>query len=201
MGKPIYLTDDRDYTIIPDEVLHNPSRLPITDGEVAWVRLTQGMWALIDAEYAGTVGGWLWHARIGMVWNWYAQRGLHPGVLGMHRLICELAYGPPPDGYTPDHINGTLLSPNILDNRRSNLRWADRGTQDRNKRSERAGRFTSKYQGVAWYGQRMKWRASIRIDHHNYYLGMHDSEEDAATCYLLARGLWEQHGILPSEVL
>lgn len=194
----------KDYSVIPDEVLCNPTRFPIVVGDVAYVRLTQGMFALIDAVDAEVVGSWgTWYASP-QHGQWYAIRHKQHNNKGhdlMHEIICEAAYGHATYGYTPDHINGTLLSPNILDNRRPNLRWANRHTQGTNRHSRRNGELSSQYEGVYWYIRYGKWVARLMVEGHSYYLGQHDSDDDAATCYLLAKGLWEHHRITPSQVL
>jgi hypothetical protein len=202
----------RDYSITPEHVLHNPTREPIVVGDVAYVRLTQGKWALIDAIDTGLVGSYgKWsavHNPHGKE-NWYSWHNISANGkqkhVSMHTLIYETAYGSLPVGHTVDHIHGTLLSPDLLDNRRSNLRPADRRLQGINTHIRRNGkdpeRHTSRYIGVTWQHSTQKWVSNIVIQSKIYYLGFHDSEEDAATCYLMALGEWERYMVYPDEYL
>jgi len=180
-----------DYSIIPEHVLHNPTRAPIIVGEVAYIRLTQGMWALtdaIDAELVGEFGKWCAHSHRGL---WYAIHTLYNPYryIGMHTVICEEAYGLFPSDHTADHIHGTLLSPNLLDNRRSNLRLADHRLQGANSHARRAGKTTSRHAGVVWHSRDRVWTAHIRIQGKVYNLGYYSSEEDAAAAYQTELGI------------
>ena len=51
---------------------------------------------------------------------------------------------------------------------------------------------TSKYRGVNWNKQNKKWMVQITIEGKLSYLGYYDSEEEASTVYLKARGLIDQ---------
>lgn len=89
--------------------------------------------------------------------------------LYLHREI----FGPIPDGYVVDHING-----NVLDNRRCNLRLA---TIQQNARNNIAGfKGKSKYPGVSWYSKYNKWRAAISINGNKKHLGYYKDELTAA---------------------
>jgi hypothetical protein len=73
-----------------------------------------------------------------------------------------------------DHING-----NGLDNRDENLRLATNSQNQMNSR-KRSG-TSSRYKGVSL--QRKRWRAQIKLDGKLIYLGMFDTEEQAAMAY------------------
>ncbi len=60
----------------------------------------------------------------------------------------------------------------------SNCRWTDKNNQCINRRKLRNN--TSGYIGVSWVISYKKWRAEIRINYQNIYLGCFDIKEDAA---------------------
>lgn len=60
----------------------------------------------------------------------------------------------------------------------SNCRWTDRTTQQRNRRGQRNS--TSQYIGVFWDAKKAKWAASIKVNNENKYLGIYNSEHEAA---------------------
>lgn len=91
-------------------------------------------------------------------------------LLMMHALILPN----PPAGYTVDHEDH-----NGLNNRRSNLRYAPRQMQNANRRAQRNSKST--YKGV-----RPKWKkftARITVHGKGIFLGMFESEVDAARAY------------------
>ena len=75
-----------------------------------------------------------------------------------------------------DHISG-----NTLDNRKCNLRLADKRTNAQNMRPNK--NTTSKYKGVCWDKTRNKWRVNIKINDKQTYIGRFGIEEDAAKAY------------------
>ncbi|HWU32995.1 MAG TPA: AP2 domain-containing protein [Marmoricola sp.] len=89
-------------------------------------------------------------------------------ALRMHALIM----GSP----GVDHVNH-----NGLDNRRFNLRIATAGLNGANRRPTLGA--SSAYKGVSRYARLSRWQARIRVDGHLRYLGLFDSEEDAALAY------------------
>lgn len=96
----------------------------------------------------------------------------------MHRLILP--------GYPEvDHING-----DGLDNRRANLRGADRQENARNQRLR--ANNTSGYKGI-WLYRDGRWAAMIRRrDGRRKFLGYHPTPEDAARAYDVAA--IQEHG-------
>lgn len=139
------------------------------------IPLTKGKFAIIDPDDYELVSKYKWHA-----WysggNWYARANYWTKKDGklkcisllMHRLILN-----PPSDMLVDHING-----NGLDNRRSNLRCA---THAENMRNRHRSWGTSKYKGVR--RDRNKWRASIRKDKKDYFLGYFSKQISAALAY------------------
>jgi hypothetical protein len=76
-----------------------------------------------------------------------------------------------------DHVNGDKL-----DNRKENLRRATQQENLRNK-AKTESKTSSKYKGVSWHSTANRWRAYIVVDYKQIYLGLFDSEEDAAVAY------------------
>lgn len=104
--------------------------------------------------------------------TFYAVRTLRingkPTRIYMHSLIL-----PPPSGLTVNHKDR-----NGLNNRRSNLRHATHRQQQEYQRL--AGR---KYRGIHFVSELKRWRAMIRINGKNTYLGVFETPEEAARAF------------------
>ena len=148
------------------------------DGPLAYMPLTRGFEAILDAEDAHLVCGAKWCAQVAPGGRRvYATRVLSPRSLGyllMHRVICEV-----PAGLQVDHING-----NGLDNRRANLRLAT-AAQNQHNRSISINN-TSGFKGVYWSKSVGKWAASIRLNRRKFHLGHFSSPEEAHRAYVAA---------------
>ena len=104
----------------------------------------------------------------------YASTGFGERQVYMHRLILGLARGHEPE---VDHVHG-----GGLDNRRANLRLADRSQQNANKRKSEGK--SSRFKGVS--RDRGRWRAVIKVDRRYRHLGSFATEEEAAAAYNVA---------------
>jgi hypothetical protein len=93
-------------------------------------------------------------------------------VLHMHQIILEV-----PDGFIVDHINN-----DGMDNRSANLRAATRAQNSRN-RKKFPRKCSSKYKGVYWHKNSLKWQARIMFEKKRMYLGYFKNEIDAARAY------------------
>lgn len=144
--------------------------------------LSGGLYAIVwESDY-----GWL------IRWNWFGwwnpeTRSSYAGrteFLGnkkkrgilLHRLILSLEAGDPRLG---DHKNGITL-----DNRRDNLRIADRKQNAANSRRSRNNR--SGLKGAHWNPKSKKWDSKIQVDYLIILLGEFDTKEEAHAAYCIA---------------
>lgn len=147
------------------------------DGEVAYVPLTRGFFAVIDAADIPLVSDRLWAAieRGGKV---YAGRSVWRSGTNkcelMHRVIIGAGVGD-----LVDHRNGDGLL-----NRRGNLRIASRSQNAMNASAHRDN--TSGFKGVHWSKQHGKWKAEICAQGVRKHLGLFDAIEAASEAYRIA---------------
>lgn len=146
-------------------------------GEVAWVALSRGLWAIIDAEDVHKVEGVKWSAK-GRGRHVYACAAQsHAPKLGgthMHRVVV----GNPPD-MEVDHIHESRR-----DNRKGELRVCAHAENLRNRGKTAAN--TSGYKGVSFDKKKRKWSAKIRKDYRQMFLGYFDDKEAARDAYVCA---------------
>lgn len=134
-----------------------------------------GRVALVDDEDYDLVMQHRWslvesHGNVYAITNVRRDGGGYRSVL-MHKLITGWPRA--------DHKNH-----DGLDNQRSNLRIVTVGQNNSNRKV--SGRGSSRYKGVCWRKGRRgggKWGAAIRADNKRFYLGVFDSEEEAACVY------------------
>jgi hypothetical protein len=142
-------------------------------GNVAFVPLTQGLEAVIDADDVPIVEGFFWSVarRRHMI---YAQRGIPGGIILMHRAIKNA-----PNGLQVDHIDRDGLN-----NRRANLRFATHAQNNQNKAMHPLN--SSGFKGVSLYKPNGRWRAYIDKDGHRTCLGYFATPEEAHAAYVAA---------------
>lgn len=159
------------------------------DGDIAYVPLTQGYEAIIDAEDAPLVCAWNWCARLsrrpdGSISKVYAKRKATVNgqaiALEMHRVIAAT-----PDGMETDHRDGDGLN-----NRKSNLRNASVMQNRQNCKTRVDNR--SGVKGVHWCETRQRWLARIKTFGRSKYLGAFMNLDEAAGAY--RRASVEMHG-------
>jgi hypothetical protein len=132
------------------------------------VQATQGRQIFVDDADFEMVSrhGWTGSGR-------YPRAKIDGKVVELHRVLLPLL-----PGFEVDHINR-----NRFDNRRKNLRVALRRHNQQN-RAKTSSKTTSKLKGVGWRNEPHNcWRAYIKANGRNRFLGHFKSEEEAARAY------------------
>jgi hypothetical protein len=146
-------------------------------GDVAYVPLTQGYTAIIDAADVPLIDGRNWCVAVAPH-TVYAFRSDYSGGkklnVCMHRVIMR-----EPDGFEVDHEDGDGLN-----NRQYNLRVATHAQNMCNRRVNINNK--SGLKGVSWRKESGKWVASISLNSKDKYLGLFDSPEEAHAAYCRA---------------
>lgn len=140
------------------------------------IKLTRGKYVILDDDDFWIVKDLKWYSIRNQSGNWYA--GSHPNGTApilMHRLLC----GFPP--FQLDHRNG-----NGMDNRRMNLRFANHSQNQANRLAP--VRNESGFKGASRDSRKRKspWRARIKVNDVECWLGMFSSPEEAGIAYGLA---------------
>lgn len=159
------------------------NRLIRIEGDIAYVPLTQGHEAVIDAADVPLVDGFNWCARV-VPNTVYAVRtdrlGAKPREVSLHRVLMG-----DPDGLEVDHRDR-----NGLNCRRQNLRAATHAQNAMNRAVQ--SNNTSGFKGVSWHKAKGKWRAEIKVGGKKRHLGSFHAPEDAHAAYCKAST--ELHG-------
>lgn len=146
------------------------------ENEKCWkVPLTKGKEASIDFSDVYFIGKWVWFV-FESAHTSYAVRNARKcegrrGLIYMHRELLTAKADE-----EVDHSNHFGL-----DNRRINIRRANRLDNARNRKADSIG--TSKFKGVSWDKSRNKWAAQISILGKAFHLGRFNSEIEAAKTY------------------
>lgn len=142
------------------------------DKPYRFIPLTQGRNAIVDAKDFGWLSEFNWQLvkkKNGKCYATHSRNG-SPKLL-MHRLI--LGCKPKQEG---DHKNS-----DGLDNRRENLRRCTRSQNAKNRQPNIGG--SSKKKGVSWHKHRNKWQSEIQANGKRVYLGIFNTQEEAARAY------------------
>ncbi len=147
------------------------------------IPLTQGMIALVDDEDFERLNQYKWQSHFDGT-NWYAVRsspmkdGKRSGIK-MHREILGASGKEKVDHKFHDGLFG------VVDNRRGNIRIADSKQNGANRKRNR--NCPSRFKGVGFQPGLNRWpdcwRARIRFEGKAKYLGIFQTEEDAAVAY------------------
>jgi hypothetical protein len=147
------------------------------EGNIAYVPLTRGYEAVIDAADVPLVDGFNWSAVVRKQ-TVYAVGSICDGQkwrnTRMHRVILGGA-----GGLEVDHIDG-----NGINNRRGNLRVATHAQNTRNQRTHSDN--ASGFKGVSWDKAARKWRADITLNGLRRNLGRFATPEAAHAAYVVA---------------
>lgn len=146
------------------------------EGDVAYVPLTKGYEAVIDAADVPLVGAWSWCASVEACTVYAMRKGPAPDyrTIRLHRYILGAA-----PGEDVDHQDR-----NGLNNRRGNLRFASASENARNRAVSRAN--TSSFKGVSFNVRDKVWQAHIKLDGRKKHLGCFSRPSDAAAAYAKA---------------
>lgn len=140
---------------------------------VIFLPLGRGLFTQVDSDCPEEIWRGNWFATKGRVA--YAARNIPKSGGGqMHQIMHRLLM---PGIERVDHKNGDGLN-----NLRRNLRPATRCQNQQGFQSKRAG-TSSKYRGVHWHKSAQKWYAGIRVSGKQLFLGLFQSEADAARAY------------------
>ena len=154
-----------------------PMRPIRIEGHLAYVPLSKGYEAVIDATDVHLVGAWNWCALV-TPRAVYAKRTDRSGpkqrTVLMHRVLMG-----DPDDLEVDHRDG-----NGLHNMRDNLRTATRPQNQHNQRL--AKHNTSGLKGVNLHKKTGKWQAYIKMHGKSYHLGLFVTQEAAHDAYVAA---------------
>lgn len=139
------------------------------------IPLTRGKFALVDDSDFEWLSEWKWNLT-GDGRNAERRTGGHIGhIILMHRQIMGAK-----KGQLIDHINQ-----DPLDNRRANLRFADKSINALNGKIRSDNR--SGFRGVYWVTQVQRWHSSITIRGKKVHLGSYNNPELASKVYEQAR--------------
>lgn len=152
-------------------------------GSVVHVPLSQGKFAVVDAEDYPLIKDHQWYATC-VKGKWYAGTNIHLDdgrrrQLRMHTAIMG--------SLGVDHRDGDGLN-----NRRSNLRVVTQAQNCKNRSKSRKPK-TSPHKGVWWHKRLKKWTAAIGVNYRQKHLGYFDDQEDAAKAYDVAAA--KLHGL------
>jgi hypothetical protein len=142
------------------------------EGRVAYVTLTKGYEAIIDAADVPLVRGWNWHASVAGKLVYAARSATIEGkrrMILMHRVIANA-----PSDRDVDHRRGIGL-----DNRKRNLRIATPSQNLGNSRGSSTSMLGVK--GVHFHAG--KYEAAIEKDGARYYLGRFETLGEASAAY------------------
>lgn len=153
------------------------------EGDTAFVPLTMGKEAVIDAADVPLVAGRNWCAEKATD-TFYAVRTQKVGGKARHFRLHRVLTGATGRDHV-DHVDG-----NGLNCRRSNMRLATHTENMRNSRRRRDN--SSGVKGVTFDKWTGRWQAKISVDGRTVHLGRFSSIEAAAEAY--RKGSEKYHG-------
>ncbi len=140
------------------------------------ILLTQGQHALVDDWNYDYLNQWKWCASKHGKTFYAIRKAWRPDgrrtTVRMHRVLLNL---------NDPKIETDHRDNDGLNNQEHNIRVATRVQNCRNRRKRINSR--SRFKGVSWHTQVLRWMASIHTDGRHIYLGLFDSEVAAAEAY------------------
>lgn len=146
----------------------------IFEGDVCYVPLTKGHFAIIDSCDAHLVSAVDWCA-LEKEYTVYANRADYSGGFRKTEYLHRRIVCAGPDDYV-DHCDR-----NGLNNRRSNLRVCSNRQNQRNAKVRSDN--TTGFKGVFRSNKTNRYRAMIRVDGKRLHLGVFHSAEEAYGAY------------------
>ena len=148
------------------------------EGEIAYIPLTKGYEAIIDADDVKLLNDFNWSACLSKG-TFYAVRTEYSSgakrKVSLHHLIFK-----PLSGFVIDHIDG-----NGLNNSRTNLRYA---SSEQNAQNRRIGPLnTTGFKGVCYRKCRKKWVVSITKSGKRHHVGEYFNLESAVSASIASR--------------
>jgi hypothetical protein len=149
------------------------------------IRLTRGLWAIVDPEWYERLSKYKWHANMEGKGGkgYYATRMIRKGGKCIKIWVHKVVMGEVLRQYSGktkavvDHINRDKL-----DNRRVNL-WIVMPKQNAWNSRRGVSEGSSKYKGVSWDNRAKKWRVMMCVNRKAMYFGCFDDELEAAKVY------------------
>jgi len=151
----------------------------IVDGDLAYVNLTQGRVAIIDAEDVPKVLAWKWHARAaatkpGRKSRFYAVRTSRIDGVRRDIYLHVVIHGHPARGMVVDHKDG-----NTLNDTKKNLQEITKAENRRKSTATLAKVLAGGSKGVYFSKREGRYSAIL-------HLGSFESAEEAERQYILA---------------
>ena len=123
----------------------------------------------------------------------YNDQGLKS--IAVHILVAHEFLERPPDEdgkLEVDHENRCKTDKQVC-----NLRYVSHSQNMMNRRKQTRRATSSQYKGVQWNKLKQKWKASIKLEGRQIYLGLYTCEEEAALAYdLKAEEIFGEHALL-----
>lgn len=150
----------------------------INPNEVEFLELNKGWKALVDADIYSELSKYKWTITKRGRTRVYAKRGFGPAGKSKY-IYLHHAILPPKPGFTVDHHNSEHPFC-VLDERRSNLRYATKQQQQHNRRKSILNK--GKFKGVNQLPSG-RYCARMKVSGEKRCIGTFDTEEQAAKAY------------------
>jgi len=138
------------------------------------ILLTQGKFAIVDAEDYAQLNRHKWHV-LKKGCTYYVGRMISCNGRQITRYMHQDII------FTPKGMQINYINHNGLDNRKANL--CIRTHQQRNFARRPMANKMSGFKGICWNSYHHKWQARITCDYKRHFLGYFDDEIKAADIY------------------